>query len=83
MHGIIAASNNLGFPEILPTMTSNPYWKEITKSLEPGQTSKDRAELCNRLFRMKTESSCTDSSRIRFLVELWLTYVSKNSRSVD
>ncbi len=35
-------------------MTCCPYWKEITESLEPGQTSKDRTELCNRVFLLKS-----------------------------
>ncbi len=36
MHDIIATSSTLRFPDIFLTMTSNPYWTEITKPLEPG-----------------------------------------------
>ncbi len=51
MHDIIATSNTLGFPDIFLTMTCNPHWTEITESLEPGQSGKDRIDPCNRSFQ--------------------------------
>ena len=53
IHDIIATSNKLGFPDVFLTMTCNPYGREITESLEPGETSKDRPELFNGVFHTK------------------------------
>ncbi len=53
MHDTIATSNTLGFPDIFLTMRCNPYWTEITESLEPVESAKDRPDLCNRVFPMK------------------------------
>ena len=40
-------------PDVLITMTCNPYWPEIEDALLPNQRADDRPELCDRVFRMK------------------------------
>ncbi len=56
MHDIIATSNKLGHPDIFLTMTCNPNWPEIRRSLLPSQTLKDRPHLCARVFRLKLKA---------------------------
>ncbi len=56
MHDIIATSNKLGHPDIFLTMTCNPNWPEILRSLLPGQTPKDRPDLCARVFKLKLKA---------------------------
>ena len=37
------------------TMTANPNWQEIKDALLPGQSSSDRPDLVNRVFRLKVQ----------------------------
>ena len=53
LHDIIAISNKVGHPDIFLTMTCNPQWPEILRSLPPGQTPQDRPDLCARVFHME------------------------------
>ena len=57
MHDIIATSNKLGHPDIFLTMTCNPNWPEITRSLFSVQTAKERPDLCARVFRLKRKAA--------------------------
>ncbi len=52
MHDIIATSPKMGHPDIFLTMTCNPNWPEIRRSLLPRQFSKDRPDLCARVFNL-------------------------------
>ncbi len=45
-----------GNPNIFLTMTSNPSWSEIRRSPRPGQTPKDRPDLCARVFRFNLKA---------------------------
>jgi len=42
--------------DVFLTMTTNPYWDEITQELEPGQTPYDRPDLIARVFEMKRKA---------------------------
>ena len=42
------------------TMTCNPKWEEITSALLPGQTWEDRADVVNRVFRLKLQAFIED-----------------------
>lgn len=53
MHDIIAISNQVGHPDIFLTMTCNPNWPEIRRSLLPNQIPQNRPDLCARVFRLK------------------------------
>lgn len=41
-----------GKPDLFITFTANPYWDEITRELEPGESFINRPELCVRVFQM-------------------------------
>ena len=56
MHDIIATSNKLGHPDIFLTMTCNPNWPEIRRSLLPGQSAQDRPDMCARVFRLNLKA---------------------------
>ena len=56
LHDIIAISNKVGHPDVFLTMTCNPRWPEITRSLLPGQTAQDRPDLCARVFFVKVRA---------------------------
>ncbi len=56
MHDIIATSTKLGHPDIFLTMTCNPNWVEIQRSLLPGQSAQDRPDLCARVFKLKLQA---------------------------
>ena len=49
----MAIVQRFGKPDYFITMTRNPYWKEITSNLEPGQDPQDRPELVARVYRAK------------------------------
>ena len=53
IHDIISISNQIGHLDIFLTMTYNPSWPEITRTLLPNQTSQDRPDLCAHVFRLK------------------------------
>ena len=55
IHDVIAISNSVGRPDILITMTCNPYWPEIQNALLADQRADDRPDLCDRVFCMKLE----------------------------
>jgi hypothetical protein len=42
------------------TMTCNPKWQEITSALLPGQTWEDRADVVNRVFKLKLQAFVED-----------------------
>ncbi len=56
MHDIIATSTKLGHPDIFLTMTCNPNWVEIQRSLLPAQSPQDRPDLCARVFMLKLQA---------------------------
>lgn len=53
MQDIIAISNSIGHLDIFLTMTCNPRWPEMVNALLPGQKSRDRPDLSDRMLRMK------------------------------
>ncbi len=56
MHDIIATSKKMGHPDIFLTLTCNPNWPEIRRSLLAGQSLQDRPELSARVFSLKLKS---------------------------
>jgi hypothetical protein len=50
----------LGRPTFFITFTCNPKWKEITAALNPGQTWEDRADIVNRVFKLKLNAFLKD-----------------------
>jgi hypothetical protein len=42
-----------GKPNYFVTMTCNPYWKEVSRELFPGQTPQDHPELVARVYKSK------------------------------
>ena len=51
----MAIVREMGKPDLFITFTSNPFWEEITRELEPGENYINRPELCVRVFNMKFE----------------------------
>ena len=49
----VAVSRVHGSPDIFTTFTCNPKWEEILDSVEPGQTTTDRADIAVRVYHMK------------------------------
>ncbi len=56
MRDIIATSIKMGHPDIFLTMTCNPNWPEIRRSLLSGQSPQDRPDLCARVFNLKLKA---------------------------
>ncbi len=71
MHDIIATSNKMGHPDIFLTMTCNPNWPEIRRSLLPGQSSQDRPDLCARVFILKLKALMEAIIEDKVLETLW------------
>ncbi len=65
------------------TFTCNPNWPEITASLLPGQTWKDRADVVNRVFHAKFKAFIEDLRQGTFFKDKhgkpwkakWIMYV--------
>ena len=55
LHDMLAIVRRFGKPTLFITQTCNPLWKEITDSLEAGETWHDRPDLCARVFKAKLE----------------------------
>ena len=55
-----AVSSVLGRPTFFITFTCNPKWDEITAALKPGQTWEDRADIVNRVFKLKLNAFLKD-----------------------
>jgi hypothetical protein len=53
-------ANVYGKGTLFITMTCNPHWAEITSALLPGQTWEDRADVVNRVFRLKLQAFIED-----------------------
>ncbi len=53
MRDIITIFNIIGHPDLSLTITYNTRWPEIEESIISGQRARDRADLCNRVFRIK------------------------------
>ena len=53
-------ANVYGNGSLFITMTCNPKWAEITSALLPGQTWEDRADVVNRVFRLKLQAFVED-----------------------
>ena len=49
-----------GKPDLFITITCNPAWPEITRSLEPGQSVSNRPDLVARVFQMRLEAFMND-----------------------
>lgn len=49
----MAIARDRGPPSLFITMTCNPKWPEITSELKPGETTDDRPDIVDRVFRIK------------------------------
>ncbi len=49
-----------GSPDLFITMTANPYWAEIKKSLYDGENPNDRPDIVARVFRLKLQAMLKD-----------------------
>lgn len=49
-----------GKPSYFVTFTCNPRWPEIVEALEPGQTWRERPDLCARVFKEKKRQLLDD-----------------------
>jgi hypothetical protein len=56
----MARVRKFGKPDLFITFTCNPKWKEITDTLLPGQTAKDRPKLVTRVFNLKLDALLKD-----------------------
>ncbi len=56
MHDIIATSNKMRHPDIFLSMTCNPNWTEVRRSLVPRQSPRDRLDLSARVFSLKLKA---------------------------
>ena len=52
----MAITRKEGKPDLFITFTCNPLWPEILQSLNPGETSFDRPDICARVFNMKVKN---------------------------
>ena len=64
---------HFGKPDYFITVTTNPNWTEIEKSLFEGQKTKDRPDISARVFKIKLDSIIDDlmkkiySEKLKFL----------------
>ncbi len=58
---------NFGKPDVLITVSCNPYMKEIQDSLLPGQNIHDRPDVIGRIFKMKLNALIDDVTVNRLL----------------
>ena len=56
----MALVRKYGRPDFFVTMTANPKWPELQKSLLPGEQAADRPDLMARVFRLKMEGLLND-----------------------
>ena len=56
----MAIVRKFGKPTIFITMTCNPEWPEIKKSLNPGETAFDRPDITTRVFKLKNDMLMKD-----------------------
>ena len=47
-------------PDLFITFTCNPKWDEIQSALYPGESYKDRPDLCVQVFKMKADGMLKD-----------------------
>ena len=59
-----------GKPDLFITITCNPAWPEITRSLEPGQSVNNRPDLVARVFQMRLERFLNDIDKKRHFGEV-------------
>ena len=56
----MAAVVHFGAPSLFVTMTANPNWKEVQRSLAYDQTPKDRYDIISRVFNAKLKELLKD-----------------------
>lgn len=56
----MAIVRHYGKPSLFITFTTNPKWPEIEASLFPGEKSRDRPDICARVFNIKLEELLKD-----------------------
>jgi hypothetical protein len=56
----LAINRHFGGADFFITMTANPNWPEIKQALLPRQSSADRPDLVNRVFRLKVQELMDD-----------------------
>ena len=71
----MAIVGEFGKPTLFITVTCNPEWLEIKKSLFPGQSPSDRPDLCARVFKLKLKELMKDLTHDHFFGKC-LAYVS-------
>ena len=59
----MAIVRSLGKPSLFITVTCNPAWEEVTRSLLPGQRPEDRPDLVARVFHLKLQCLLNDLTR--------------------
>lgn len=64
----IAICRKYGCPDLFVTFTSNPAWPEVREALAriPGQKPSDRADIVNRVFKMKLNILMDDIKKREF-----------------
>ena len=60
----MAIVRKVGSPSFFITVTCNPKWIEIQRSLLPGQTATDRPDIVARVFKTKLDSITKDLNHI-------------------
>ena len=77
----LAINHHFKGADFLLTMTANPNWPEIKAALLPGQSSADRPDLVNRVFRLKVQELMDDIYKQgvlgRAVAHVWTTEFQK------
>jgi len=68
-------------PSFFITMTCNPKWDEITRSLNTGEMPRDRPDLLARVFKLKLDALLKELYRDGILAARSRTCTSSSSRS--
>jgi hypothetical protein len=61
----MAIVRRFGKPDLFVTMTCNPQWEEILENLKEGQTSSDRPDIVDRVFRLKVKEMINQITKVQ------------------
>ena len=50
----------MDFPDYFSIFTANPAWPEITENLQEGETTANRPDLTERVFKLKLDELLRD-----------------------
>ena len=74
---------HFGKPDYFITVTTNPNWTEIEKSLFEGQKTQDRPDISARVFKIKLDSIIDDLMKKIYSEKLKFLHIQLNGKKED